>query len=297
MIWTILMIGGLDSTDLLSEVEYLHMTPEGITIQSAPSLPCKMAYASITADVDGGNVYVIGGEAKWPNGSETNDQVFRFDVEHEVCTELPKLLNGRSRASAFTLGSNLYVVGGKNVSGRFSSMECLDLKDLLSGWRGCGPRLEPGRYGHASCVLGSWVYVSGGVPTYQSLLRWHPGGKHWEEMEGMRYQYKYPGMACVTSKKSLVYVTGGFDIFTEVYDPSKNIWTQLAPLPDSRRLIGFLYIHPLGQIVVPGGKQNKDPTDTIYIYNVKANNWTLSDTRLPKAKYAASVVAIPKPHP
>ena len=58
----------MDSTYMaLSEVEYVHVSWEGITVQSAPSLPCDLFKPGEAVQPDGSTVYVVGGDAWCPD--------------------------------------------------------------------------------------------------------------------------------------------------------------------------------------------------------------------------------------
>ncbi len=299
----ILVVGGLDTSNyLLSEVEYLHMTPEGITVQPAPSLPCKLADSAIVTDPDGSTVYVVGGDAYWPDGTFTSNQVLKFDSNIEVWSHLPRLLTGRKHHSAAVLGTHIYVIGGKDLSStHLSSVEHLNLQDILSGWQHSDPDFPYDIYYHASCVTDSLLWVSGGWPsTQKSLYRLNPEDNIWRKMADMRYDNYGHAMTGVTdaTNKIFIYVVGW--THTEVYDPDTNTWTQLTSLPFSRGYIGFSLMPSLGQLVVPGGygKAEGDPSqtarDTIYVYDIASDSWTLSEVKLTQAKYGAAVARISK---
>ncbi len=300
--WSILIIGGCDGTNYLSQVEYIHMSPEGITVQPGPSFPHNIEYASVAVNTEGSTVYVIGGDV---------DSIITVDVQKELWSPLPNLQTRRRYGTAFFMNNHVYTVGGFDMNGnRLSTMECLNINSIESGWIDCGADLPEGRVYHASCVASGYAYISGGrIPLGQSseatntVIRWKPGDTQWYSVANTNHAHYTHAMSAVeTSEGSWIYVTGGYNNDkTEVYDPNTGIWTDLMPLPFQRDYVSSVYMPTTGEIVVPGGRGpiQGQPAglarDTIYLYDINDNNWTESNVTLIKKRYGHSVVKIPKP--
>ena len=108
------------------------------------------------------------------------------------------------------------------------------------------------------------------------------------EMMTARY-----GHAMTTNGASIFVIGGDEPTYktAEVYNPQTNRWRQVQSLPHSRLYTGAVYLW--GNIILPagsgagGGKQN-----TIYVYNISADTWTLSNVKLNYAVDYCSIAAI-----
>lgn len=76
---------------------------------------------------------------------------------------LPKLGTARIYLTAEVIGNRVYAIGGNNGSGPLSSVEVarIDADGSLSSFT-AAPSLQTAREGHASVVIGSYLYVLGG---------------------------------------------------------------------------------------------------------------------------------------
>ncbi len=286
--WKIMVVGGLDikETDV-SDVQVIYITNKTITsVSTAPSMPYPIAHATVTVGNTGENMFVL---AKTYN-DDYNDTV--FDVKKQIWKTLP--LQRRSDATSFMLHNMLYRVGGSWKYGtKVNYITCIDIRNTKSGWKSCGSAYVPHTERPASCVMGEWAWVSGGYKSGSeqsaAVHRWKPG-RQWERMANMKKGRVDHAMA---SDGRLIYVFGGFETsyIIESLDPRENTWHALSASPDRCLNTGAIYL-PWGQIVVTGGGP-KGPSDTICVYDISDDIWTISDITLKKAvKYAGSALIL-----
>jgi N-acetylneuraminic acid mutarotase len=90
----------------------------------------------------------------------------------------------------------------------------------------------------------------------------------------------------------LIYVPGGFggpERF-EVYDPQKDEWRKLAPLPDGRHHLMTAALN--GRVYVFGGAlANWTPTNTTWVYDPKTDGWQTLQP-MPERRRAGAAVAL-----
>ncbi len=191
--------------------------------------------------------------------------------------------------------NTLYRVGGywydngENVN----YIECIDIRQITSEWKNCGPSYVPHTRRPASCVMGEWAWVSGGTTDDHeysvAVHRWKPGRK-WEKMANMISGRVGHAMA---SDGKLIYVLGGFHTNNsmETLDPNYNTWHVLSSLPEVSVNIGAVYL-PWGQIVVTGGARPYVPANTIFVYDISNDIWTVSNITLNKAVESAGIALV-----
>lgn len=104
--------------------------------------------------------------------------------------------------------------------------------------------------------------------------------------------------AAAASLDGRVYVSGGLDAaglplaLVEAYDPARNVWTEVAPLPEDR------YSHASvrggdGKIYAIGGVTGATTLDSsVVAYDTMANSWTsVAHMSMPRGGPAAAAVA------
>ena len=280
-------------------VQRLAVSTEGIThLSNGPSLPYK-AYnsrqSSTIVNPTGTYIYVS-------NADYSSRKVSRLGVETSTWSNLPGLTVGRRSGSAFMLGDTLYAVGGYTAISTLSSMEFLKLNEPGATWKLTNVSLPTAVGGMATCVMDSWVWLSGGDPrgpNLRSLLRWKPPKETWEEMAPMKYGRFSHSMVTDGSR---LYAIGGYASSRylssmEMYDPNTNSWSELAALPRGRSSFSAVFLPwGQGQILIPGGRLwsgTSGLTNTILRYSISNNTWTQSDVILQKTAHGAGAVIIP----
>ncbi len=172
-------------------------------------------------------------------------------------------------------------------------MDCLDLEDLQSGWLSCGPDIPHAISRMSTCVMGNWVWLTGGVngsslDTLSSTYCWQPGRSQWEKMADMNDR-RY-GHAMVTDGTSL-YVIGGSKETSpnlvrksvEVYNTTINKWHKLASLPVGIEYGAAVFL-PWGKMLLTGGEMRArisyKSRKELLLYSVSENRWTESEDHL-----------------
>jgi N-acetylneuraminic acid mutarotase len=147
-------------------------SPRADTWTRLPSLPDGEARGSAAVGVYGSKIVLAGGmtdlELSGNRSQNTVAVVSVFDTEScgwETVSDAAKYLpEGRDHAAAAVVGSEMYVLGGReqgqeNVKG---TVFVLDLDDFDAGWTIGGARMPTPRGGVAAGVIGKKVYVLGG---------------------------------------------------------------------------------------------------------------------------------------
>lgn len=200
-----------------------------------------------------GQVYVAGGAAQ----GSGRERFFRYDPAADAWTELAPLPEERHHAPMAAHDGTVYVVGGvadrafpnQAFLGRFSTTETLLVYDVASDtWRE-GPAL-PG-----------------------------PVGAH----------------AAATTDDGMIHVFGGIGERRSpaldqhlVFDPARQTWSRLPPLPTGREHLGAAYLD--GVIYTAAGRGSDSSGTEFEAYDVATRKWrTLPD--VPTARSGVAVVA------
>ena len=102
---TAYIVGGFDGTNSLDTI--VAWRP-GTVARVVAHLPVALRYAAV-AGTSGGQVLIIGGST--PSGA--SDAIFRFDPVSAGVRQIGRLPNPITHAGAATLGSTVYLVGGR----------------------------------------------------------------------------------------------------------------------------------------------------------------------------------------
>jgi N-acetylneuraminic acid mutarotase len=102
---TAYIVGGFDGTNWLDTI--LAWRP-GTAARLVATLPVGLRYAAVT--VANGKVLIVGGTT--PTG--TSDAIYRFDPLTGRVTQIGRLPQPITHAGAATLGSSVYVIGGRS---------------------------------------------------------------------------------------------------------------------------------------------------------------------------------------
>ncbi len=277
--WTVVVLGGYDKNEMaLNSVQFIDIVNGTIIgVDNAPDLPYEMTTTSVVTDESGQNVFVVA--SRYPRASDRLVWALSSDFKHKRWNQTPKPSIRREVPITFILNNILYITGGPGY------MECIDLKNMSSGWRNCGSKFPQGIFWASSCIMDDWVWFSGGyhVADYSGisagLYHWKPD-YGWQRKKDMLIGCVYHAM---TSDGKRVYVIGGLEFCqsVEAFDVKDNRWHVLSKLPVPLFHIGAVYL-PWGQIVVPGGR-DLDPliaSNDIYVYNIKEDSWVISTVNL-----------------
>ncbi len=76
----------------------------------------------------------------------------------------------------------------------------------------------------------------------------------------------------------------------EVYDPEKNSWSSLAPMPSKRSGIAAAANFDVNSIYVFGGEEPSKTFNNNERYDIKANKWFI-ETPMPTARHGLGAVS------
>ncbi|MDF2695584.1 MAG: hypothetical protein K0S65_3967, partial [Labilithrix sp.] len=172
-----------------------------------------------------------------------------------------------------------------------------------SNWSLMAP-LPFARTDHSVATVGGKIYVMGGY-TGSMLARvdmYDPATNTWTQRADMLAPRRDFATAVIDGK---IYVTGGMSFTdpnaltyldtTEVYDPSTDTWSSLAPCP-----IGSPYNSVWGNLFVGGTafmgrfyvvvfNSNATPTTSMHVYDPQTNVWTAEQTPTPSFFESAQI--------
>ncbi|XP_054841217.1 kelch-like protein 38 [Eublepharis macularius] len=172
-------------------------------------------------------------------GRKDNQQTMRdvllYDEKTNQWLNLAKYPTRLYKASAVSLHSNVYLLGGipiGNGKGQVSdNVYIFSLK--LNQWRPVEPMLVP-RYSHRSVAYKNYIFAIGGVGEDQEILnsmeRYDSIYNAWEHMTNMPVAVLHPAVA---AKDQRIYLFGGEDIMQnpvrliQVYHVSRNMWFRM----------------------------------------------------------------------
>ncbi|HSQ25842.1 MAG TPA: kelch repeat-containing protein [Anaerolineales bacterium] len=137
--------------------------------------------------------------------------------------------------------------------------------------------LSPGRYGFASVVYESQIYVMGGETEQgltASLQRYDPEKNSWMQLSDKPTPVKEIAAAVLGGR---IFVPGGrlaSDSVTnilEIYDPRTESWEHGAPMPVA--LSGYALSAFEGKIYVFGGWSDDGVSQGVYEYSPEQDQW------------------------
>ena len=196
---------------------------------------------------------------------------------------LPTTPSKRTEIAVTILDNNIYVVGGFTQNGISNQVEVLDGE--TKKWSVVAPLPRPLHHTTASAVNGK-LYVIGGFTSgmwtpVRNTYEYNPKKDVWTEKASMPTKR---GALAATVIGGKIFVVGGVNkkMFAlvntpalEVYDPFKNTWTKLVPMPTPR---DHLTVSSLNKkLYAIGGRVNLNfhqNLDTNEVYDPKTNSWT-----------------------
>jgi hypothetical protein len=227
--------------------------------------PSPLSRTEVKATTAAGGVYLVGGQGA---GGRSVASVIRFDSRtgrYRHVTEVPRRVD---HAGVAARGANIYVVGGyvnsrpTNAVWRFS---------IETGRWTALPPLRVARGGLGVAAIGDRIYAAGGAPsTFPDYYAKPYGTLEVLDLRTSRWKLG-PDMptprhhVAATALDGRLYVVGGrsptdFSLATvERYDPSREHWDRLAPLPQGAGSADASVVH--GRVVVTGGDDEQGLKD------------------------------------
>ncbi|XP_034619459.1 kelch-like protein 38 isoform X2 [Trachemys scripta elegans] len=232
---------------------------------------------------------IIGGRKD--NQTTTRD-VLLYDEKTNQWLSLAKHPVRLYKASAVSLHSNIYVLGGMPVSCEKSpvsdNVHIFSLK--LNQWRLVEPMLVP-RYSHRSIAYKNYIFSIGGIGENQEILnsveRYDSIYNIWENMANMPVAVLHPAVA---AKDQRIYLFGGEDIMQnpvrliQVYHISRNMWFRMETRMVKNVCAPAVVIGD--RIIIVGGY-----TRRIIAYDTKANKFVkCADMKDRRMHHGAAVI-------
>uniref|UniRef100_A0A8C3RWU6 BTB domain-containing protein n=1 Tax=Chelydra serpentina TaxID=8475 RepID=A0A8C3RWU6_CHESE len=232
---------------------------------------------------------IIGGRKD--NQTTTRD-VLLYDEKTNQWLSLAKHPVRLYKASAVSLHSNIYVLGGMPISSEKSPVSdnvyIFSLK--LNQWRLVEPMLVP-RYSHRSIAYKNYIFSIGGIGENQEILnsmeRYDSIYNIWENMANMPVAVLHPAVA---AKDQRIYLFGGEDIMQnpvrliQVYHISRNMWFRMETRMVKNVCAPAVVIGD--RIIIVGGY-----TRRIIAYDTKANKFVkCADMKDRRMHHGAAVI-------
>ncbi len=240
--------------------------------------------SEVTGAVLNGKVYVIGGINAT---GKSIDTVEVYDPGTDKWSNAPSLPERRDHAAAAADNGKLYVVGGYTDWKPSNKLFVYDL--ATNKWQE-GKPMPTARGALTAEFFNGTLYAIGGNSTQplNTTESYNPQNNSWTAKAPMPTARHHIASAISDEK---LYVFGGRQLDnttlsfiislnkTEMYDPLKNTWTILEPMP-SKRSGSAAAASTNGSIHVFGGEIPPGSKDTIAVfynnekYDTKDNKWS-----------------------
>ncbi|NXY19435.1 KLH38 protein, partial [Atrichornis clamosus] len=232
---------------------------------------------------------IIGGRK---DSQQTTRDVLLYDDKTNQWLSLAKLPMRLYKASAVSLHSNIYVIGGMPVSNKKSlvsgNIYIYSLK--LNHWRLIEHMLVP-RYSHRSLAYKNYILSFGGIGENQEILnsveRYDSVYNTCESMANMPVAVLNPAVA---AKDQRVYLFGGEDIMQnpvrliQVYHVCRNTWFRMETRVVKNVCAPAVVIGD--QIIIVGGY-----TRRVIAYDTKGNKFVkCADMKDRRMHHGATVI-------
>lgn len=177
----------------------------------------------------------------------------------------------RQEISTAVLDGKIYVIAGFNSSA--DSTNTVEVYDPRNNtWASAAP-LPIANNHNAAAVAAGKLYAFGG--TSNRTFVYNPQNNSWSDVAPMRFQHANTAAVAVINDK--IYVAGGNgpnlnQTELEVYDPTLNMWTQLASMNVPRNHTAGGVIN--GKFYVVGGRPGDTAARALEVYDPQANRWT-----------------------
>ncbi|KAM9835078.1 kelch-like protein 33 isoform X1 [Syngnathus typhle] len=249
-----------------------------------------------------GRLFVVGG-CHFYAKDDVMKSTYSYDPELDLWKRCTDMQERRSNFSMVVHRGHLCAIGGdKQLNTNLSSVEIYDPE--ADSWSFARPLHQP-LSGHATTVFDGRVLVSGGFdPRYvcvASLFVYDPevGSTHLADMLQNRAQH------CMEALRGLLYVAGGMcnlrkyytdQLTCELYDPSTDCWTCLAPLPVPH--VGAASAILEENVYILGGYCQEDYSESglVHRFNLVTQRWERMG-KVPAAvtDIRACVLGLPRP--
>jgi serine/threonine protein kinase/N-acetylneuraminic acid mutarotase len=270
----LLDLSGRDGAPVAANVEW----------REAKDAPTKLQYAA-SAEV-GGRIWLFGGIGA---DDTAIAETVAYDRAINTWVPGPPLPQPVHHAAAVTFHGEAVVIGGFLKSGE---------SDRVYALRGDKwvplPPLNRARAAAAAAVVGDTIVVVGGVAGGKLVPQTEVfDGQGWTQATDIPTPRQHLGAA---SDGRYLYAVGGRKLSAtentpalERYDPEKDSWTQLDPMPKNAGAVGAAFL--AGRIIAVGGEGTSTVSDAAQAYDVQRQAWSQLPP-LPEPCHGSSVVAL-----
>ena len=179
--------------------------------------------------------------------------------------------------------------------GRMSSTEIWKRRD---GWRE-GLKMEPGRDGHCSLVLGKEGFiVTGGWMTENMVQLYNITSKTWKNLTQIPSEAERAYHGCARLNKTHIIIAGGKGTFDNghlrsswIFDIKKGIWSQAGDMNQKRDETALINIG--GAVVAVGGYDENDYWINIEKFNPTTNSWNVLETKMKAKRQTHALANVP----
>eukprot|EP00802_Teleaulax_amphioxeia_P006357 Tamp_06361.p1 GENE.Tamp_06361~~Tamp_06361.p1 ORF type:complete len:649 (-),score=133.36 Tamp_06361:706-2652(-) len=214
----------------------------------------------------------LGGRPAWT-------KVEKFEVKANRWTQVAPMLHQRMRHGSASMAGLIYVVGGKDESGRaLQSLERYDPRK--DQWEELQP-MKVARTGLGVSSLQGLLYAVGGRNDAGSRLKstecYNAQTQQWTDCPDMN---EARGAVRVAALNHRIYAVGGRSethaalSSVEVFDPVSNAWTFVKPMHTARVGAGVEVLE--GRLYAVGGKdESGNKLKSVERYDPGKNEWEL----------------------
>ena len=259
----IYLIGGYGADGIASTVVQVYEVDGKKWRQAAPMAEGLHHIGVAALD---GKIYVVGGFTKSFRDRGPVDSVWQYDPASDRWERRAPLPTPRGDLTVAVLDGRIYALGGERFSAAGSKEKYEPLADVAvydpkaDKWEVLPPMRQKRDHLVAAAIGGRIYAVSGRerpIYTLQTVEEYDPQTRTWRERAPMPTG-RSGGTAAVVGNR--LYVFGGegnednsLGTFNqvEVYDPARDSWTQLAPMPLPRHAFGAVVVGK--RIYLPGG--------------------------------------------
>lgn len=247
--------------------------------------PMPIGISHFIAAVDGKWVWIAGGFVGKHPGQPTNE-VWKYDTEQDLWYAGPSLPEARAGGFFARVGRKLHYTGGLSFDRNttFGDHWVLNIDKPNKGWKRKVNLPVPRNHG-GSASIGSLFYTVGGQFNHDKdpkdvkhLYTFNVETDQWTKLAKLPKGRSHMETGTLVIKKRLVVVGGRanqngegqmYDV-TE-YNPIKNQWRELRPLPDDLIAPHAMYVK--GRLIVTaGGISYNTPNKKTYISDVSFVN-------------------------
>ncbi|CAK8685813.1 unnamed protein product [Clavelina lepadiformis] len=210
-------------------------------------------------------------------GQDCERSVAKFNTKTIQWSNMPNINIARMWPSAVNYNQQILLLGGKQGSTYYNSVEMLDLNDENPKWDSNLPSMGEKRYRFASALLDGLVYCAGGgndTGRLSSCESYNPEERKWSSIRNMNTKRSSHSLV---SARGLLYALGGLDDdgnetnTAECYDPRNGKWEYIPPMKTCR--FGLTAAVLNNEIYAIGGHDGSNRLSSIEKYNLDTETW------------------------